>query len=328
MRKHCATMLFAALAGALASGCSGAGPTNPNTQSIGAPPFAGRPASVFPKSFKGLYVSDFGIDGVRLLAAPKYDTIADLTKGMYGPAGLWVDPAGNLYVANADGKNVTEYAPGKQRPKCAYTGTTDPTDVKTNRMDEVFVMDWGEPNFDGAIDVYKQCQNTIVRKYAFGAGSISERPDDVAFDSAGNMFVIYLRAMHDGHEAGRLEEFEGHSMTPKQLGASVSFPGGLLIDKHQRLIAANQGNQGEDNGSIVTIAPPYSIAKTLVAGLDQPVFLSLDRTGRLLFVSSFDLTTPTVWIFDYPSGKLKATLGAANGLQTPRGVAASPAYAQ
>jgi hypothetical protein len=55
--------------------------------------------------FKGLYV----------------DVAGRLTKGMYAPVGLWVDRFGNLYVANADGHDVTEYSPCKKSPKCTYT---------------------------------------------------------------------------------------------------------------------------------------------------------------------------------------------------------------
>ncbi|MGA8327060.1 MAG: hypothetical protein WB757_13360 [Candidatus Cybelea sp.] len=55
--------------------------------------------------FKGLYV----------------DVAGRLTKGMYAPVGLWVDRFGNLYVANADGHDVTEYSPCKKSPKWTYT---------------------------------------------------------------------------------------------------------------------------------------------------------------------------------------------------------------
>ena len=96
--------------------------------------------------FKGLYVSDlgakFGQGGVFLLTPPSYDVAGRLTKGMYAPVGLCVDRFGNLYVANADGHDVTEYSPGKKSPKCTYTGAVDPTSVKTDDQDEVYVMDW------------------------------------------------------------------------------------------------------------------------------------------------------------------------------------------
>jgi sugar lactone lactonase YvrE len=324
---------------ALITGCSVAGTSNPN-ESFGTPSQLGGPpgttllqrlgssqsprSASIPKDFKGLYVSDAGIDGVWLLKPPKYDAVGELTDGMYLADGLWVDRAKNLYVANVDGQNVTEYAPGASSPTCTYSGgLVDPTNVKTNRAGQVFVIDWGVPQLTGAIDVYKQCQNAVVRKYNFNQ-KYSERPSDVVFDSAGNMFVTYLVDDKNGHEKGLLEVFKGQSMKPKRLGATLTFPGGLLIDAHGNLIAADQGVQGESNGAVDIIAPPYSSAKPLISGLDQPVWLSLNRTERLLFVSSFDFKNPTVWIFDYPSGKLEMTLGTQNGLQTPIGVAAAP----
>lgn len=328
------------LALAFVTGCSAAGTSSPNA-AFGTPSqLGGAPGTALlqriplsqslrnagiPQKFRGLYVSDIGIDGVWLLKPPKYGAVGELTEGMYLPDGMWVDGAKNLYAANVDGQNVTEYAPGAANPKCTYSngGLVDPTNVKTNPAGEVFVIDWGVPQNVGAIDVYEQCQNTLVRKYTFKQ-KYSERPSDVAFDNAGHMFAMYLVDYTNGHEKGLLEVFKGHSMKPKQLGATVSFPGGLLIDAHGNLIAADQGVQGENNGAVDIIAPPYSSAKRLISGLDQPVWLSLDRTERLLFVSSFDHNDAKVWIFDYPSGELKTTLGAQNGLKTPLGVAAAP----
>jgi hypothetical protein len=91
-------------------------------------------------------------------------------------------------------------------------------------------------------------------------------------------------------------------------------------------LIVDQGTQGQNDGAIDAVAPPYSRASPLVTGLDQPVWLSLNRRNSLLFASSYDHQTPTIWVFDYPSGKLKARLGAANGLHTPVGVAAAPDY--
>jgi hypothetical protein len=277
------------------------------------PPLAAAP-------FRGLYVSDFGVkygQGGALLLSPRaFQPVGKLTGGMDAPDGEWIDRSGNFYVANADGPNVTEYAPGSKHPTCTYSGANDPTNVKTDNDGNVFVVDWNDGQ-SGSVDVYRQCRDSIVRTYTFGSGA----PSDVAFDGAGRMYVMYLSGPSG---RGTLEMFHGNSMTPVALGATVRFPGGLLIDKNKNLIAADQGVQGRADGAIDVIAPPYSTASSLVTRLAQPVWLSLNRRETILFASSFDWNTPTVWAFDYPSGSLRETIGSANGLVVPLGVAASP----
>jgi hypothetical protein len=277
-------------------------------------------APAYAKRFLGLFVSDLdvkqGQGGVWLFAQQTYARVGKLTDGMDLPDGSWFDLKHNFYVANVDAQDVTEYAPGSRRPACTYSGANDPTNVKTDSLYNVYVNDWNVGH-SGAIDVYQQCRNTMTKRYTFG----SSAPSDEAFDATGDMFVMYLVS---GSGPGALEEFPSGSMTPKPLGATVKFPGALLLDKHGNLIAADQGTAGSQTGAIDIIAPPYAKAKPLVSKLAQPVFLSLNRRETLLFADSFDFDNPTVWVFAYPSGKLLTTLGAANGLAYPLGVAAAP----
>src|SRR5665213_207281 len=76
---------------------------------------------------KDLFVSDGG-GTVQILKNKTYQNVGAITNGIDDSDGLWVDKAGNLYVANVVGKNVTEYAPGSSSPKCTYaSGLVDPT---------------------------------------------------------------------------------------------------------------------------------------------------------------------------------------------------------
>ncbi|MBD5657391.1 MAG: hypothetical protein IAI50_19745, partial [Candidatus Eremiobacteraeota bacterium] len=311
---------------------AGPPPATGFAQRLGAAPgstlpsaFLAAPASAFDAplaamQFRGLYVSDLGVHagtgGAWLLSPREFEPIAKLSAGMEVPDGEWIDRAGNYYVANANGGNVTEYAPGSRRLTCMYPGASDPTNVKTDADGNVYVIDWNIGQ-RGSIDVYKQCSKTIVKKFTFGRGA----PTDVAFDGAGNLFVMYLVT---STESGALEEFRAGSKTPVALGATVSFPGGLLIDRNRNLIAADQGTAGKRTGSIDIIAPPYAKAVPLVSRLAQPVWLSLNQRQDVLFASSFDHNDPKVWVFNYPSGRLRTTIGSANGLVVPLGVAADP----
>ncbi|HEY2476954.1 MAG TPA: hypothetical protein VGI19_19395, partial [Candidatus Cybelea sp.] len=101
-------------------------------------------------------------------------------------------------------------------------------------------------------------------------------------------------------------------------------PGRLIDGRPSKFDCGHQGVARESNGAIDLIPPPYSKAKALISNLDQPVALSVNAHESLLFASSFDHYNPTVWVFSYPAGKLKVTLGSKNGLVFPLGVAASP----
>ena len=330
------TLLAAAVAAAaiMLGGGAIAGPSQGGglAQRLGGAPGSTLPPTIFaaPESafdaplaamqFRGLYVSDLGVHagtgGAWLLSPREFKPIGKLSAGMYLPDGEWIDRNGNYYVANVDAANVTEYAPGNRRLTCTYTGASDPTNVKTDAEGNVYVVDWNIGH-NGSIDVYKQCRNTIVKQYTFGGGA----PSDVAFDGIGNMFVMYLVASTG---PGALEEFHVGSKTPVALGATVGFPGGLLVDRSRNLIAADQGTAGKRTGAIDIIAPPYAKAVPLVSRLAQPVWLSLNQRQDVLFASSFDHNDPKVWVFDYPSGRLRTTIGSANGLVVPLGVAADP----
>lgn len=269
---------------------------------------------------RDLYVSDLGVLGIIVFRNRTYKELGTITNGTYGPDGLWVDRHGNLYAANFDGGNVTEYAPGASSPNCSYSGLADPINVTTDRKGNVFVSDWNSGS-NGAIVKYKQCKDAIVKRYSFDSYSA---PEAAAVDDSGNLFIAYYAANAPPSSQGGFEEFPAGSNTPKQLGATIIFPGGMILDKNDDLIAADQGYAGAGNGAVDVIAPPYDNAAPISSQLAQPFHLSLNKKESLLFVTSLDFSVPTVWVMKYPSGNIKTTLGASNGLAYPLGVADSP----
>ncbi len=271
---------------------------------------------------KNLYVSDLVIPGggILIFMNGTYDSLGSITSGTSASDGLWVDQHGNLYAANADGGNVTEYAPGATSPTCTYSGLADPVNVTTDKHGHVFAVDWNSGS-KGAIVEYEQCKDNIVRRFDFRRFTA---PAGAVVDDAGNIFVAYYRAKASSSQQGAFEEFRAGSKTPKKLGATVVFPGSVLLDKNANLIVADQGVSGQGNGAIDVIAPPYSSATPLRSGLAQPIHLALNKQETLLFANSFDFSNPTVWVMSYPAGTIETTLGTTNGLKFPLGVADSP----
>ncbi|MBV8724786.1 MAG: hypothetical protein JO078_11510 [Candidatus Eremiobacteraeota bacterium] len=275
---------------------------------------------------RDLYVADlgakFGTGGIFILKNRSYKEVGAITNGISQADGIWVDQHGNVYAANASGGNATEYAPHGSSPICTYSGATDPINVSTDAKDHVYVADWNNGS-NGAILEYKQCKNKIINHYSFNSYTA---PEAAVADASGNLFVAYYNSQGPPSAQGAFEEFAAGSMTPKQLKATVMFPGGMVVDKHGDLIVADQGTQGQTNGAVDVIAPPYKTPKAIASNLTQPFHLTLNHREKLLFVNSLSLFSahPTVWVMSYPSGTILTTLNSSNGLQYPTGVAESP----
>lgn len=330
-----ASILTAALASSalvLFAGCSGGSPKNavsalPQSRALGRgvilrtgvdSRFAGPGAALSrlanpprrhrrSKVEKDLFVSD-EMNTVFELKNGTYTEVGTITNGIDTSDGVWVDKKGNVYVANVDGKDVTEYKKGHSTPIiCTYSsGLVDPINVTTDTAGNVYVVDFNDLNNPGHIDKFAQCSNSVAKQY-----NVDEGPEGVAVDASGDIFVSYF-----GSQGGNFEEFKAGSTTPTPLGAFVTSPGGLVLDKNGVLIADDQF------GNIDLIAPPYSSTTLFASGLSDPFHDSLNKAETLLFDANHG--DGTVSVFSYPSGTLQTTITSANGIDGAEGVGESP----
>lgn len=270
--------LAAATIAALAS-CSG-GSQSSLPSSLGANR-VGVPAMVSPNSLvaeqprlsgnrapleKDMFVSAY--HSVQIVANGTWKDIGEITSGIYGPDGNWVDRKGNLYVANFDGNNITEYAPHSTSPSFTYSGgMTDPVDVRTDGHGNVYEADYN----GGFVNEYGQGSNTVVATCSPG-GLV----ESMAIDASGDVFVDYN--LTAGGNAN-IKEYEGglKGCAGKLLGASVDFAGGMVLDGNGDLVICDQNANAP---AVDVIAPPYkSISGTLGSGFHDPFHVT-DRQGR------------------------------------------------
>jgi hypothetical protein len=260
---------------------------------------------------KDLFVSNSTPTGgteIEVLKHKTYKNIGAITDGVNGADGIWVDKIGDLYVANSLAPNVTEYAPGGNSPICTYSSElVGPSNGTTDRAGNVYVVDFNHFKSPGYIDKYTRCSDVVAQQYSIPLG-----PEGVAVDKHGNIFVSFVSSSGNGS----FEEFKKGSKTPTALQVTTGPPGGLVVDGKGNLISDDQ------RGSIDVIAPPYTSATTLVSGLYNPFHLALNKKQTLLF--NVDTGAETVTVYKYPSGTLVTTLGTANGITNPAGVADSP----
>jgi hypothetical protein len=294
--------LIVACAVALCGGCSG------GVSSVGLTDRAAAPAIETPALRAvehALFVSNLGNE-VFVLRGTPYHVAREIKHGVRGSDGLWVDKHGNLYVTNINAKSVTEYLRGGRSPACRYNAhLIDPVDVTTDDKGNVYVVDFNDFRPTGYIDVYPQCHNKVITRHAIVTG-----PEGIAVDSAGDVFVAYYNGA-----SGGFEEFLKGKSKPKLLEASVTQPGGIVLDKKGNLIADDQA------GSIDLIPPPYDKPKLLVGGLYDPFRLALNKRETRLY--SANSGSASVTIYGYPTADLLETVSGGS-ITTVEGVAVSP----
>ena len=284
---------------------SGAAPQYLESIHLGAGPPEARPNS----GGKLLAVTDYGrgaTGGAEILDG-SYDLVQTIKNGMDRPDGDWYDQSGNLYVANYLGVNVQEYAPGASSPSFTYsTGLTDPINVSTDESGNVFVVD-GLGKF---VSEFPQGSNTPTFTCP-----VRGNPEGVAVTERGKVFV-------DLNAAGAgVVEFPaglGNCRDVTTLGALLITAGGMQLDRQHNLVICDQVGQTVD-----IVAPPYTIVTRIISdGFADPFHVALNKYNTLMFVA--DPGNFNVKVLKYPSGIPVTTLGQANGLSIPEGVATNP----
>jgi hypothetical protein len=257
---------------------------------------------------KELAVSDFGTNAVEILNS-SYALTSTITNGITSADGDALDSKGNLYVANYEGPNVVEYAKGGTSPSFTYsTGLIDPADVTTDSKDNVYVADYGDGSPSSVFE-YAQGSNTLLNQCSPG-GPV----EGVVVDPKGDVFVSY----ENSSGVGGIAEYKGGLSGCKEtvLSPTVEFPGGLALDKQGNLLDCDQ-DVGVD-----IIPPPYTSISSTITGFADTFHIALNKKSSLLYVA--DPGNADVAVVSYPSGTLLTTLGSANGLSDPAGVAAYP----
>jgi hypothetical protein len=251
---------------------------------------------------KDLYVSDAGTGVVDVLANKGYKPIGTISSGLAGPDGDFLDKAGNLYVANYAGPYVEEYAPGGSTPSFTYsTGMADAVGVGVDGKGNVYEADYSASGF---VNEYKQGSNTVLNTCLVGGNA-----EGVAVDAKGDVFVDYNLSTGGAKIAEYKKGLKGCHETV--LGVSLSFAGGMVLDKASNLVVCDQ--QGP---TVDVIAPPYSsVTRTIGSGFSDPFHVTLSLKNKLAFVA--DVSNAAVYVINYTTGAITKTLNSANGITDP-----------
>ena len=168
--------------------------------------------------------------------------------GLNTPVGDYVDPKGNLYVANegtcAGTGNVVEYAHGSASPTYTYSaGLNCPLYAVADANGHVFVYDYAGALTSNVVE-YKQKTNTVLATWnTCNTGTYAFcYPTGLTIDASGHVFATLYGAVH-----GSLSYYwtvDDVYYKLKNVQAYVTGytgpAGGVAVDKHRNiLVSAN-----------------------------------------------------------------------------------------
>ncbi len=239
--------------------------------------------------------------------------IGSISNGVSGPWGLWVDQNSNLYVANRDAHDVTEYAPGSVSPTATYSqGVGDALYPIVDQYGDVFVANGDQASGGGTIT-------------EFLAGSTSEyqilqtpgtEVDGMDFDVQGNLYVAY----RTGAETGSIEEFAPGSTQGKVLGMTLNQPQGVFVDSDGDITVAQTGGT---NNLLRFTAGQWTKPKvtTTVPQGGDPTQITATVAEHVIFAASF--TNGSIYAIHNPIFKKLVLEEVGEGLDYDNGIALS-----
>lgn len=254
-----------------------------------------------------IYVSDDLANVVQIYPASGSNPapIGQITDGVSGPMGSFVDGRGDLFVSNTSNFTVTMYPKGSLTWSLRYTGLQYPTNVVVGKDGTVYIADISGNK------VFEYAKGSTRPKRIINVST----PQGVALDAANNLYVSYNTGAHGGGP-GAVNEYAPHSTSGTTLAAQINWSAGDAIDGSGNVVVADQGT-----AQVEVFAPGASSPTRVISqGLEDPFRIAFNKTFKLLYVA--DPEANAVFVYDYASGALKETI--TNGLTSVDGVALFP----
>lgn len=245
-------------------------------------------------------------------SSPKYT----ITKGIYEPAALTTDSAGNLYVVNPERNDIAVYAPDSAKPAqtiMVATGLSWPQSLAFDSSGKLYAA-----NSEGStVTVYGRGSSDVLRTITHGIVT----PEALAFDGDGNLYV----ADYNGNPQGITHGTDTGVITVYAPGASHPFrtirknvPGwrySLGFDQSQNLYVA--GGCDNHNDPIEVYAHGSGrLLRTIAQGLYYPCAIALDASGNL-YVANFGSNSIAI----FPPGGSQPSSTITAGIDRPDALA-------
>lgn len=298
---------------------------NPDSSSNALPALFSSPSDVAIDAGGNLYVADYGNNMIRKITP---DGIVSALAGngsngfqngtgtqatFNGPAGVTVDAAGNVYVADFHNNLIRKVTPAGVVSTLAGTVTnpadstaatqvsvfSGPTGVAVDASGNVYVADSGDNQIkkvtpDGTVTTLAGNANPGS---ADGTGTAASfyNPTGVALDAAGNLYVAdflnnLVRKVAPG---GIVTTIAGNTQIGSADGsgtaASFYFPNSLAVDVSGNVFVTDDFNnlirEISPTGQVTTIAGSGSVGSLngigITASFNDPDGIAVDASGNL-----------------------------------------------
>jgi serine/threonine protein kinase, bacterial len=250
------------------------------------------PASQAPTSQSGLPA------GQPAQPAPaSAQTVLPIT-GLNGPAGVAVDNAGTVYIADTgNGRVLTLATDASSATELPFSGLSNPSGVAVDSERSVYVTNVG---------------NNEVLKLSAGASSTTElhatglnAPHSVAVDTAKDLFIV------DG--ANRVLKLSAGSISTTELPfTGLSNPAGVAVDSAGTVYVTDTGN----NRVLKLTANSATPTALPFTGLSNPAGVAVDSAGTVYVTD-----TGNNRVLKLTANSATPTVLAFNGLRRPGAVA-------
>jgi len=283
------------------------------------------PSGVAVDASGNIFVADYGNNLIREITPAGivstfagsgfagYTDATGLLASFTQPAGLAIDKAGNLYVADAGNNLIREITPAGVVTKLAGADTTgsvnaadtsssffDPLGVAVDANGNVYVADAGNNLIrlisNGNVSTFAGIINTGTSTNL----SPFNNPSGVAVDAAGNVFVAnYLdNTIMEINPAGTVSTYAGTGQPGAANGpanqATFYYPNSLAVDGAGNVYVADGVNnlirKITPNGIVSTLAGSGAAGAVDSVGVNAsfngPAGLAVDATGNVYVADS------------------------------------------
>jgi len=193
------------------------------------------------------------------------------------PAGIAVDGAGNVYVADPGAGTVQEYPAGGGNAISIGTSLNVPTSVAVDAGGDVYILNQGTSssasNGTGSVVEVPSIAGVVTNSAQTTLLSGLNSPSDLVLDGLGNMYIT-LTGSNQVVQASSAN-VDGSDQALVSLGYGLSAPTGIALDSAGNVYVADTGNN-----RVVEIGDGFE--STIGNSTTAPTGVAVDPSGSVM----------------------------------------------